>query len=190
MNVHNSLAALHSAAVHNEKKVKELTEELDLWKSEIQPEWTDLREPAEISQMLDDMYENIKELKAEVATLETKNKKRTKCPSDLVKELKELKEEHRMFRAGVAEECGLNEDFEPSDVGQLLEEKQDDLDEMGETIEGYEHIRKTNTDLTKFAMDVHNLLFGTKFDDPDIVQSFDFEAIKKKIVSGEENLKD
>ena len=172
--------AFHSAAVHNEKKVKELTEELDLWKSEIQPEWTDLREPAEISQMLDDMYENIKELKAEVATLETKNKKRTKCPSDLVKELKELKEEHRMFRAGVAEECCLNEDFESSDVGQLLEEKQDDLDEMGET----------NTDLTKFAMDVHNLLFGTKFDDPDIVQSFDFEAIKKKIVSGEENLKD
>ena len=43
-----------------------LTEELDEWKTEIQPDFTELRSPSEISSMIDDMYENIKELKAEL----------------------------------------------------------------------------------------------------------------------------
>tara|TARA_R110000765_G_scaffold352939_2_gene442861 strand:- start:339 stop:815 length:477 start_codon:yes stop_codon:yes gene_type:complete len=143
MNVHNSLTALHSAAVHNEKKVKEL--KIDILA----------------------LTEELARMTAHIAATGARNK----CPSDLVKELKEVKAEFEKFKEEVAEECGLNEDLEASDVGQLLEEKQDDLDEMGER----------NTDLSKFAMDVHNLLFGTKFDDPDIVQSFDFQAIKRKI---------
>ena len=42
-----------------------LTEELDEWKTEIQPDFTELRSPSEISSMIDDMYENIKELTQE-----------------------------------------------------------------------------------------------------------------------------
>ena len=47
------------------KIIQSLTNELDEWRTEIQPDFTELRSPSEISSMIDDMYENIKELTQE-----------------------------------------------------------------------------------------------------------------------------
>tara|TARA_R110002110_G_scaffold143157_2_gene331889 strand:+ start:285 stop:617 length:333 start_codon:yes stop_codon:yes gene_type:complete len=45
---------------------EKLKSELNEWKTEIQPTFTELRSPSEIGSMIDDMYENIKELREQL----------------------------------------------------------------------------------------------------------------------------
>ena len=65
-----------------ERENEKLTEELDEWKTEIQPDFTELRSPSEISSMIDDMYENIKELTQENEKLQEQLKKEEKGWAD------------------------------------------------------------------------------------------------------------
>ena len=44
--------------------------------------------------------------------------------------------------------------------------------------------------LKEFAMKVHNFAYGTEFDDPDIVDSFDFDGLMDKLEEDESFFKD
>jgi hypothetical protein len=49
---------------------------------------------------------------------------------------------------------------------------------------------KKDVELKEFAMKVHNFAYGTEFDDPDIVDSFDFDELLGKLEEDEAFFKD
>jgi len=69
-----------------------LTEELNEWKTEIQPTFTELRKPSEIGSMIDDMYENIKELKEENQVLSDGAEEDERANAELKEENEKLKD--------------------------------------------------------------------------------------------------
>ena len=44
-----------------------------------------------------------------------------------------------------------------------------------------EELKEVNERLKEFAMKAHNFAYGTEFNDPDIVDSFDFDGLLDKL---------
>ena len=89
-------------------------------------------------------------------------------------EVKQLLE----FRDGVADALELsNPDLvEPDDVSNKICEITDDLEEEQQTCH----------QLKDFAMNVHNHVYGTNYDDEDISTAFDYDMIIKKMKDDED----
>lgn len=84
-----------------------LTEELNEWKTEIQPTFTDLRKPSEIGSMIDDMYENIKELKEENQVLSDGAEEDERANAELTEDIERRKKELGMLTDWLISEHGI-----------------------------------------------------------------------------------
>ena len=142
--------------------------------------------PSQVAQL---MKENEK-LKEEIKTLKEEHK-------ELNEEHEELKEDHQDLLDDIED----HPDYEEC-ITSTIETAQKELKEEIETLremrvddkiyneETISKLMKKNDELKQFAMNVHNFAFCTKYDDEDIVSSFDLDAILEEMKKDEDKLKE
>jgi hypothetical protein len=129
------------------------------------------------------MNNEIKKLKEELEMAKVAKEEALVIMIDVKKTMKEMletiarhQEENKVLKEEINtlgdEIDGLEENLE--DQVYDLQEERDDF-------------RDKNEQLTDFAMMVHNQVFGTNFDDPDIVSSFCFDRIIEKMKEEEKD---
>ena len=110
------------------------------------------------------------------STIETAQK-------ELKEEIEKLKEENYVL-LGFQKEVDQME----AGLGEIGEDYEDmryyDLPDVIKTL------KEKNDELKQFAMKVHNFVYNTKYDDEDIVSSFDFDGILEEMKKDEDKLKE
>ncbi len=117
---------------------------------------------------------------------------RKKQVATLKGEIKKLEEQLDRYPEGAAGYTGDEFDELVSvkeEIDKLKERKDEAMGLMRKTDEENDYLHKEIKKLKQFAMKVHNFAFCTKYDDEDIVSSFDLDAILEEMKKDEDKLK-
>ena len=121
----------------------------------------------------------------DVNEFDTTLRKERKEKRDLLCENKKLKEE---IECAASDDYVRMEDFEKMRA-EVVRLRANYKEETG-ILSGNVKLVKRMEVMNKFAMEVHNLTFGTDYDDPDIATSFHFETILERMRDNEVGLID
>ena len=121
----------------------------------------------------------------DVNEFDTTLRKERKEKRDLLCENKKLKEE---IECAASDDYVRMEDFEKMRA-EVVRLRAKYREETG-ILSGNVKLVKREKVMNKFAMEVHNLTFGTDYDDPDIATSFHFETILERMRDNEVGLID
>jgi len=107
-------------------------------------------------------------------------------PSELLVYLNEVKEDKDEYDGIIEYTQALT--GSPSSAEEIIHYIKDRIENDDEMLKECEQLRKYNEKLKQFSMEVHNFAFSTKYDDLDIVDSFDLDSIIKELKQDEDNL--
>ena len=153
------------------------------------------------------MDDYINELKAEaeasmLKTVEKMLKAKTKCGASnavywarIVRDVNEfdtkLQNERKEKIHLLCENKKLKKEIECEAINKALADVADsEFRDDYVPMKDFEKLNKRMEVMNKFAMEVHNLTFGTDYDDPDIATSFHFETILERMRDNEVGLID
>jgi hypothetical protein len=161
MEMTGKMHTLHSLSIHQSKTIVELRAEIAELKAEKEQD-----NIAEVRSARDKALKELQEVGKSQEAWKASFWKRDKDVQALLK-----------FREEVADEVGVNnpELLELDDVSNFIGDLREQLEEE----------MNHGTNLKTFAMNVHNQVYGTKYDDEDIATSFDYDCIIGKMIDDE-----
>ncbi len=137
-------------------------------------------------------YSYMKDMEDEIKTLKEQLVDKDDEISCHCEQIEKLEEELNRYPEGAAGYTGDEFDELVSvkeEIDKLKERKDEAMGLMRKTDEENDYLHKEIKKLKQFAMKVHNFAFCTKYDDEDIVSSFDLDAILEEMKKDEDKLK-